>query len=262
MAMLERIKKRQLDGFKEFVQNIETTGLWKRQQIITAGVLEDPNYMFWILKNIRTFESILELPSEDLEKVLLTQSQVIGVFAKAIVTLPDNEKENFANSLPRFNAQIRDELSYMGDIPATEIEGARFFLVKTIRSLQEEEKIEGFPWRLPPMDIFYPKTYEDGNVEIYFESGILAATGEMAKNKREGLWTHFYDNGKLLARGHYKEGLKEGKWEFYFGNGKNKAQGYYLDDNKHGLWQEWDRKDKMNEVTYKQGVKLDQSSSN
>ncbi len=260
--MLERIKKRQLDGFKEFVQNMETTGLWKRQQIITAGVLEDPNYMFWILKNIKSFESILELPSEDLEKVLSTQPQMIGVLAKAIVTLPQTEKEALTNSLPKFNSQIRDELSYMGEVPPAEVEGARFYLLKTIRTLQSEEKIEGFSWRLPPMDIFYPKTFDDGSVEIYFESGILAATGEMSKNKREGLWTHFYDNGKLLARGHYKDGLKEGKWEFYFGNGKNKAQGNYLDDNKHGIWQEWDRNNKMSESTYKQGVKLDQSSSN
>lgn len=262
MAMLERIKKRQLDGFKEFVQNIETTGLWKRQQIITAGVLEDPNYMFWIMKNIRTFESILDLPSEDIEKVLSLQSQMVGVIAKALVNLSKSEKDAFTNALPKFNSQIRDELSYMSEIPPSEIEGARFFLLKTIRGLQQEEKIEGFSWRLPPMDIFYPKTFDDGNVEIYFESGILAATGEMAKNKREGLWTHFYDNGKMLARGHYKEGLKEGKWEFYFGNGKNKALGNYEADNKHGIWQEWDRNDKMNEATYKQGVKLDQSSSN
>lgn len=262
MGMLERIKKRQLDGFKEFVLNMETTGPWKRQQIITAGVLEDPNYMFWIMRNIQGFEAVLDLPSEDLERVMELQAQMIGVFCKAIFDLPDAEKTAFVNSLQKFSSQLRDELSYMDSVPPAEIEGARFYLLKSIRGLQEEEKIEGFPWRLPPMDIFYPKTFEDGNVEIYFESGVLAASGQMARNKREGLWTHFYDNGKLLARGYYKEGLKEGKWEFYFGNGKSKAQGQYLSDNKHGIWKEWDRNDRVQEITYKQGMRLDQSSSN
>lgn len=260
--MLDRIKKRQLDGFKEFVQNMETTGLLKRQQIITAGVLEDPNYMFWIMKNIKSLPDILELPSEDVEKVLSTQSQVIGVLAKALFALPKDRIDGFVNSLPKFNSQVRDELSYINEVPPAELEGAKFFLLKTIRKLQEEEKIEGFSWRLPPMDIFYPKSFDDGKVEIFFESGVLAAEGEMLKNRRTGLWTHFYDSGKLLARGHYTEGLKEGKWEFYYGNGKSKAQGFYLEDNKNGAWKEWDRSEKCQEVTYNLGVRVDQSSSN
>ena len=68
--MLERIKKKQLDGFREFVVSLETTSMQSRGQIFTSGVLEDPLYMSWVMKNIRTYEDFLKLPADEIEKVL------------------------------------------------------------------------------------------------------------------------------------------------------------------------------------------------
>lgn len=107
------------------------------------------------------------------------------------------------------------------------------------------------------MDVFYPKAYPDGPTEIFFQTGILAAKGDMMKNKRTGRWIHHYDNGSLLAKGEYTEGLKSGEWEFYYGNGKIRAKGLYFDDARGGVWDEWDRNGEKKEVYYRDGVKMD-----
>jgi hypothetical protein len=257
MLMLDRIKKRQLDGFKEFVQNMEITALSKRQQIMTAGILEDPNFMSWVVKNLKAMDDVLNLPTDEMEKVLASQAQIMNIFAKAISDLPQDQITNVVNSNPRFAAQIKDELAYLKAVENAEREGARYYLVKSVRKLQEEEVINGFGWKLPPMDVFYPRTFEDGKVDIYFETGVLAATGEMIKNKRIGKWTHFYDTGTLLASGEYTEGLKTGEWEFFYANGKPRAKGLYFDDLRGGVWDEWDRAGKQKEVYYKDGAKVD-----
>lgn len=254
MEMLDRIKRRQLDGFKEFVQNMEITALSKRQQIMTAGILEDPNFMSWVMKNIKALEDVLSLPTDEMDK-LLSQNQLVGVFVKAISDQPAEKLDQIISSNPRFAAQINDELSYLKGIENSEREGARYYLVKSVRKLQQEEAIQGFGWKLPPMNIFYPKTYDDGPVEIFFDSGVLAATGQMLKNKRTGKWNHFYDTGTLLATGEYREGLKAGEWEFFYSNGKVRGKGLYFDDVRGGVWDEWDRSGNKKEVYYKDGVR-------
>ena len=112
MGMLDRIKKKQLLGFKEFVQNMETTAGPKRVQIFMAGVLEDPIYMDWVMRNIRTFSDLLKLPSEEIEKVLMSQEQLLQLFAKSIF------KENLdpLELLPRLGGKLKDEISYLGEI--------------------------------------------------------------------------------------------------------------------------------------------------
>jgi hypothetical protein len=59
--MLDRIKKKQADGFKEFVSSMETTGSPMRGQILTAGLMEDPIYMTYVMKNLKTFNDFLQL---------------------------------------------------------------------------------------------------------------------------------------------------------------------------------------------------------
>lgn len=253
--MLERIKKKQLEGFKEFVLSMETTAPSKRTQIITAGVLEDPNFMFWVMKNMKTMDDFINLPADDVSEVLSSHPQIINVFAKAVFNLPKDQLDSIINSVPQFSSQIRDELSYLKEVNGGERESARYFLLKAVRKLQDQEKIHGFGWRLPAMDIFYPKMYEDGKTSIFFESGVLAATGEIHRSKRSSDWIHYYDTGKLLARGKYVEGMKCGPWEFYYGAGTLRAQGIYLNDLRTGQWKEWDRHNVLSEVLYKEGVR-------
>jgi antitoxin component YwqK of YwqJK toxin-antitoxin module len=255
MGMLDRIKKRQLDGFKEFVQNMEITSFQKRAPIFSAGVLEDPLLMEWVMKNIKTFDDFLGLPSEEIDHVLQSQEQMIQLFAKCMHG-PDEEKiADIEAIVPKLMLKIKDELFYLKEVSSQEKAAAKLYILKTTRKLQMEEKIQGFSWKLPPQDVFNPKTYEDGPTQIMFETGVLAAAGEFSKNKRCGAWRHNYETGKIFAEGDYLDGLKIGAWLFYYGNGQLKAEGKYKSDLKHGPWKEWDRSGVLTEIVYIDGVK-------
>lgn len=253
--MLDRIKKRQLDGFKEFVLNLETTPGPTRVQIFTAGILEDPIFMGWVMKNLRTFEDFLQLPSEDIDTVLMSQDQLMGLFAKCMFGAEPARIMDLEMTIPRLMSKFKDELSYLKEVTTQERESARSYLVKTARKLQMDEKIQGFAWKLPPQDVFYSRNMKDGPGKILFEDGSLAAEGEFAKGRRTGYWKHNYENGKLMAEGEYVDGLKKGQWVFYFSNGNIRAQGKYMGDHRHGIWKEWDRAGALSEVNYHLGKK-------
>lgn len=255
MGMLDRIKKRQADGFKEFVINMETTGAQGRSLIFTTGILEDPVYMSYVMKNIRTFKDFLELDSDQVEKVISSNDQVLSLFSKSLFGSEELSNLSLPLLLPRLSSHLKGELSYLSAITPAEQEGARFFILKLARKMQMEERIQGFSWTLPPQEIYLPKTIKDGPFKVFFESGILAAEGSSLKNRRTGSWRHYYDNGTLLGEGDYSEGLKFGVWIFYYSNGKMKAQGKYIADLKHGSWKEWDRSGLLVEVEYAEGVK-------
>lgn len=255
MGILERIKKRQIDGFKEFVQNMETTGAQKRVPIFTAGILEDPVFMSWVMKNIRTFDDIFTLNSDDLDIVLKSSDQIISVFAKCMHGSDEKKLMELESVIPKHMSKFKDEYSYIKELDQRDKDAAKLFLLKSVRQLQMKESIIGFSWKLPPMDVFYPKTNKDGPSEVYFESSVLAAVGEYLKNKRCGLWRHYYETGKLLAEGNYNDGLKSGVWVFFYGNGDKRSEGVYKGDQRNGVWKEWDRHGNMTEGEFLDGVK-------
>lgn len=254
MGMLERIRKKQLEGFREFVISLETTSIASRGQIFTSGVLEDPMYMSWVMKNIRTFEDFMKLPADEIEKVLTSQENIINVFVK---TIEDRAVgQTFIEStIPKLMSKIKDEWDYVKDVTPEQRMSARSHIMKVTRKLQVSEDIIGFRWQLPPMDIFYPKSYKDGLTEICFDSGVMAAKGMMEKNHRVGPWVHYYDNGRILAQGSYLNGLKEGDWVFFYSSGQERARGKYFADQRHGLWKELDREGNVTETEYNEGVK-------
>lgn len=255
MGMLDRIKKRQIDGFKEFVISMETTASSSRGQIFTVGVLEDPIFMSHVMKNIKTFDDFLTLDGDEIEKVIFSQEQLMGIFAKCLFNGPETDISSLESIVPKLISRLRDEISYISALTPAEKEGAKFYLMKVCRKLQQEERIRGFAWKLPPQDIYFTKTMKDGEMEVFFENGVLASKGNYTKGKRFGFWKHFYETGSLLAEGDYSDGLKTGNWVFYYSNNKVKSMGKYKDDLKHGLWKEFDRNGKEVEVEYAEGVK-------
>lgn len=258
MGMLDRIKRKQFDGFKDFVQNMELTEGVKRQHIFMTGVLEDPVYMMYVMKNLKTFKDFLELPSDEIEAVLDTQEQMMMIFAKSLYGIDDDSLRSYEKVIPRHFGRLRDEISYLKEVVPHEQEGAKSFIVKVVRKLQKDERINGFRWMLPPNDIFYEKQGpKEGEVKIYFESGVLAAEGQVQKGKRIGTWRHFYDSGKLLAQGDYMDGLKDGFWQFFYGTGSLKSEGKYKADLKQGAWKEWDRQGDIQMSNFVDGVKAE-----
>ncbi len=259
MGMLDRIKRKQFDGFKDFVQSMEMTEGMKRQHIFITGVLEDPVYMMYVMKNLKTFKDFLELPSDEIEAVLDTQEQMMMmIFAKSLFGIDDEGLRTYEKVIPRHFNKLRDEISYLSEVAPAEQEGAKSFVLKVVRKLQKEERINGFRWMLPPNDIFYEKQGpKEGEVKIFFETGVLAAEGQVLKGRRIGTWRHFYDTGKLLAQGDYDDGLKDGFWQFFYGTGALKSEGKYKADLKQGRWKECDRKGEETTYEYADGVKVE-----
>ncbi len=255
MGMLERIKKKQFDGFKDFVQNLEITGMTTRAHIFTTGVLEDPNYMTWVMKNIRTFEDFMKLPGGEINAVLSSHEQLVGILAKCLHGQPPEAILELESAIPKYLSRLKDEISYLKEVTASEREGAKYFLVKTARKLQSDEQIIGFHWKLPPLEIFQAKVLKDGAHETFYESGTLAAFGEVYRGRKRGTWKHNYETGQMMAEGEYLEGLKTGDWIFYYSNGNIKSQGQYREDNKHGTWKDWDRNGESLESHFTEGVK-------
>lgn len=250
MGMLDRIKKKEIAGFKDFVLNMETTIASKRVQIFMTGVLEDPIFMDWVMKNLKTFSDVLKLSRSDLETVLQMQESMPNVFAKSIA----EEKLDLTELIPHLAGRVTEELRYMGELEKSEVAAAQAYILKSVRQLQQAEKIKGFEWKLPSRDLFLSKHCKDGLEKTFFDNGFLASAGEYLKGKRTGPWQHNYDTGKTLAEGEYLGGLKVGNWIFYYANGDKKAQGHYYLDQKHGTWLEWDRKGNMVEINFVEGV--------
>lgn len=253
--MLDRIKKKQNEGFKEFVISMETTSGITRGQIFTAGVLEDPVFMSYVMKNIRTFDDFIKLDSDDIDTVLSSQEQIMGLFAKCLFGAPQEQIMSMETTIPRLMSRLKDELSYLKDVTQQERDGAKFYIMKVVRKLQTEEQINGFKWVLPPQDVYYPKQIKDGEAKIFFEDGTIAATGIHVKGRRMGDWKHYYETGKLLAEGDYFDGQKTGVWKFYYSNGKLKSEGKYKADQRHGTWKEIDRNGTETVVEYNEGVR-------
>ncbi len=256
MSMLDRIKKRQWDGLKDFVESLEVTGGQQKQQILLNGILEDPIFMRWVTRNLRSFNDFLALSSDDIELVLRTSDAIVSVMAKALpVTAPDDLAQ-YAQTFPRHFAKIRDEHAYLTGVKNEEREAAQYFVLKTARKLQREERIRGFTWHLPPQEVFFPDArVREGVLTIQFEDGTVAAEGEVLKGLRIGIWRHYYDNGRLLAEGNYQQGIKTGPWTFYYGNGEKRAAGRYMNDLRHGQWTEWTREGEAKKTEWVEGKK-------
>lgn len=257
MSMLDRIKKRQWEGLKDFVESVEVTGANQRQQILLNGILEDPIFMRWVTKNLRTFQQFLELPSDEIDLVVRSNDVMLTVIAKALPLETIDDIQKYSTIFPRVFGKLRDEVSFLQGVCSAERETAQFFVLRATRKLQREEKIQGFKWLLPSREVFFEKPGErEGKIKIKFDDGTLAAEGELLKGKRIGLWKHFYDNGRLLAEGNYQEGIKTGPWIFYFSSGEKRAEGKYSSDSRHGKWSEWDRDGQRRETEWNEGKKI------
>jgi hypothetical protein len=254
--MLERIKKKQESGFKEFVVSMESANSQRRTQIFTTGVLEDPLYMAYVVKNIKVFEDVLKLDPSDINSVL-TLDKMIIFLAKALSDLNEEDLQKFEQLLiPKHVAKLREELKDLnGQVTVLEREGAKQFILMNVRKFQLEERIPGFAWSLPPKHLYVPQAYKDGPFMKFFEDGAKAVEGKYLKGKREGEWKHYYDKGSKFAEGEYLNGFKNGHWYFYYRDGKIRSEGIYVQDQKDGPWKEWDRDGNFVEVNYIEGVK-------
>lgn len=210
-----------------------------RYSIVVTGILEDPAYMQWVTRNMKSFEQFLEFTSDDIEQVMRSNDSMMMMLARAMKNL---DWEKYSPNFSRFQGKLKDEIGYLTEVSPAEQEKAQFFILKAVRKMQREEKIQGFSWELPDQVIFHaPQFPKEGVVQLKFIDGSIAAEGEVLKGKRIGVWKHFYETKKLLAQGTYQEDLKEGLWTFFYANGEKRSEGRFLSDSRHAEWKEWSR---------------------
>jgi asparagine synthetase B (glutamine-hydrolysing) len=134
MAMLERIKKKQWVGLKEFVESVEVAPQGQRPLILLNGILEDPRFMQWVTKNMKGFQDVLNLPTDELTVLAGSHETMPKVLAKALAVAPE-EIGGLAKIFPRHFSKLREEIEFLSAVPAGEREAARNFVLKAVRKL-------------------------------------------------------------------------------------------------------------------------------
>lgn len=237
MGILDRIKKQEYTGLKEFVGNLETTSSFKRKEIMALGMLEDPVYMHWVAKNIMNMDKMLEVSPDFYQSLVKRQESYVGVIARAIYQ-SKYEKIYLESCLPPFVLRlVKEEFTNIKNLKPEEQVGAQYSLFRQLRRMQEADEVRDNPWRLPSKDILQRKDPDiNGVYEIKLENGKLAARGNLMGGKRTGQWTFYYEAGQVLAEGDFERGKKVGHWNFYYPEGKILFAGSFQDDNRFGIW--------------------------
>ena len=250
MRILFRHKKKEMDGFKNYCQSLETMRPQKRTEAFLNATLEDPIYMEWISKNIVTIHHIIELPQEELEEIITHLGTGIKTFARALHQSPLEQKFLSGISpklVDKYNAEQEN-------LQVTELqkEECIFSVIKSFRKLQSNNKIQSHQWRLPELQVVKTPMNRgvSGDYRCTFENGITACEGPMKNDKRIGDWIYYYTSGDILAEGSYEKNIKEGLWTFYYINGKKRLEGEFKEDIRYGEWKEWNHRQEMNIIDY------------
>ena len=248
MKLLFRHKKKEVEGFKKYVEDLETSPFKKKVEKFQMAALEDPIYMYWVAMNIFNMRHFFNLDAGDVEVIIESikewEKVLVNAFHKSLY------EPELIPILNKLKPDIKEKYDYQITLTGTESispemnEKNQFSIIKTFRRLQKSQTVSGHPWKLPEdFNILKPRKINNpsGPFTLTFENGQLALEGELKKTQRIGPWKHFFPNGKLMASGEYKDDELNGEWVFYYPNGLKKAQGSFEESKKIGKWQEWDR---------------------
>ena len=251
MGILDRIKKKEYKGFKEFVGNLDSSPGFKRNEIMALGMIEDPIYMSWVVKNILTMDKFSKLSGDFFDTITKNNDTYIDVIAQSIhgtKYLDVFFESCFSAPLARL---VKEALKTRIVVKADEQFKAQCILYREFRKLQERDEVGGIAWHLPPKEIFSLKDGLDvGVVEIKLENGKLCARGSVQNSKRTGPWSFFYETGSILGQGSFVRGQKQGVWTLYYPDGKNFLVGEFKDDERFGKWLIYDIKGGVSEKQY------------
>ena len=226
--MLTKHKKKGLEGFQNFVCNIETASLDSFRNILQVAMIEDPIYITWALKNLMHFQDVMALeddPFEALLKALPNRRTWVYAFGRSEM------EPLFLGKVSKITRQqFLDELALVNEItPAQQLQ-ARNACITKIRSLQKNHELDPYPWKLPAQEVLdgsHLKLPTSGEVVLDYESGTPALRGKTENHQRTGHWDVFFPNGQKYAEGEYKEDQRDGQWQFYGPRGELKIQQNY-----------------------------------
>jgi len=260
MKILPRIKKKEYEGFKEFIRSLETTPMKRRKELVFLGFLEDPAYMEWVGKNILTIEMILEVSTPELEAIIERVPRAAAMFATAFFNTDRQPLFLSGQIIPRsFLSAYKEALDNIEEVSTKEQESAQHLILKSTRDLIEEDEIRELTWHLPTPDIIKKNkcSCQFGEEVIYYDGDIKeAAVGQVDNYQRDGAWVYFYPNGNKMAEGHFKEDKKSGDWTFWYMDGRVKSSGSFFEDEKNGEWTEWDEAGEETNMNFIKGKPL------
>lgn len=259
MFNLNRHKRKGIEGFKNFVMNLELFPSSTVREMIILGLLEDPVYLKYALKNRVTFNYLFELTQDDILLIISEFKNNLEVFA---VALFGEEKEEFfiTNFLPPPMQRQYREVSELQALDPDKKDRARVMIMKKVFELEAKGELPQFSWLVPPQDVLLghsQKVTEEGELTQYYPDGTLALKGHVEKKLRVGDWEHFYPNGEIFAKGQYLSGEKTGSWRFFYPNGKLKSFGEYREDHKYGVWEEYKHDGSTLKIKYQDGQPID-----
>lgn len=256
MYTLTKHKKNGIKGFKTFVKNLELFPENTVRTMTSVGMLEDPVYMKWALKNKIRFDAFMILDYESVLKVmdrLKPSTMQLLVFA---IKGHEKEAEFLKNNMTdKHKYEYNEEAEYTNPTPKQKHIG-KTRIMEAMFDLEMNGEIPFFDWDLPPIEVLTGEHFNVTEAGIYTQNyldGKPALEGQLVHMLREGVWKHYYPNGDLMAEGIYLQGEKSGDWTFFFPGGQIKSQGIFKNDMKHGLWSEFDPQGDELKVTYKEG---------
>lgn len=161
----------------------------------------------------------------------------VAIVAAAIVAFfllrgnkPDTEKQT-----------PKEDLSEMHVFPAIEFDDSLYYK-KTVVSYEDES----------PRDVYYYKidslgvpTDEKVHETHYYQGEKKYIDGNIAKDKRDGLWYAYHKNGNVQTMAHYKDGKEEGRYTVYHENGNVYYTGFYKDGKRVGDWKFYDQNENL-----------------
>jgi flagellar motor switch protein FliG len=131
------------DGFRKYVELMESTPTAKRQSLMEAARKENAAFVDAAEKCLLTFDRITRLPEMELAEVLGANDLKPEIVAVAILSVPDlGLREQLTKSIPRASANnILLELKDRGEPKPAEVGGARLQLIKKARELEKAGKL-------------------------------------------------------------------------------------------------------------------------
>lgn len=260
MYTLSKHKKKGVDGFKEFVKNLELFPSKTVQNMIFIGLLEDPVYLKWALQNRISFQYFKELSPEDVMKIYDFIRMPLQTFISAMKS--DNDEPAFVGEklpepLQRQYWEEREGLS----VTFARQDQARISIMEKVLELEKRGILPKINWKIPPSDVLEGNSFEitdDGIYIQYYQNGKFALRGMLENRLRAGTWEHFYPDGNIFAVGIYINGEKNDDWTFYYPDGCVKMQGSFKDDLREGKWVFFSQESDDESVVYfKEGKVID-----
>jgi len=255
MEMFHKHKKKDIDGFREFVLFFEQLSVAKQELILDVGILEDPLYLSWITRNMLTFLSLFELDQNDFNKIIPLIPNKFITLAKAFYKKTPEETELLARFPQTWIKQYKEEFELLKDMRINMQENSQALIIQSIRKHIKLIDYKKLSWKIPPIEIvtLQRNPLKDGTYEICYDNGNLAMAGDLEKYRRHGYWEFYFEDGNIATQGVYNQGLKEGSWSFYNKNCALKACGQFHQDHKEGPWEEWNREGIKKNKKYHRG---------